>query len=418
MVLVVLLVGILLAAGATGMALGAVPLQSQVAALTPEVANSGSWPAGPTTSAPIVAPAQGSLALAALFDGTTTQLAASNAQTVRPMASVAKTMTALAILEARPLLPDQQGPSLTITQQDVADFHSIAAAGGSFAPVVLGERLSERDLLIGLMLPSANNFALTAARWVDGSVAGFVRRLNARAVALGMLHTHFADPDGLDRATTSTASDLLILGGVAVSNSALISVVSTTRATLPDGTAVTNLNILLSAEPGWVGVKTGWTPDAGGCLLFAARRILAAGSPAVTMVGAVLGQPPDGNADLAHPELGGAFETARTSVDNAFSELTTVRLGTGSIPVTGHVFASWGAYSSLRVSGPDRFVLLRTGDSLSSTTSPTPVSVPAAGGTDAGSVTVLLEGKVVGTWRLTTVERLAAPSPWWKLLGR
>ncbi len=416
MALMLMLAGILLGAGGTGVALAAVRLQAPVRALTADVAITRPWAAAPTTTAPILAPAQGSFALAAVFDGTTTQLAASNAQTVRPIASVAKTMTALAILDARPLLPGQQGPSLTITQQDVDDFHGIAAAGGSFAPVVLGERLSERDLLLGLMLPSANNFALTAARWIDGSVAGFVRRLNVRAVGLGMLHTHFADPDGLDRATTSTASDLVILARSVAGNSALIGVVSTINATLPDGTAVTNLNILLSAEPGWVGVKTGWTPDAGGCLLFAARRILAAGSPAVTVVGAVLGQPPDGNVDLAHPELGGAFDVARTSVDNAFRGLTTLRVGTGSIPVTGHIFASWGAYSSLRVSGPDRFVLLRAGDSLSATTATAPVSIPAAAGADAGSVTVHLEGKVIGTWRLTTSDRLAAPSPWWKLL--
>ncbi len=414
---VVLLVGVLLAGAGLGTVLAADRLHAQVPALTPVVAPSAQWAAGPATATPIAAPEQGSLALVALFGGATTQLLSSDAQTVRPIASVAKTMTALAILEAHPLLPDQAGPSLTMTQQDVDDYHAIAASGGSFAPVRLGERLSERDLLIGLMLPSANNLALTAARWVDGSVSMFVQRLNARAVSLGMLHTHFADPDGLDRATTSTAADLVILGEKVVTDDALLSVVSTTSATLPDGTAVQNLNILLSQEPGWVGVKTGWTPDAGGCLLFAARRTLAAGAPPVTMVGAVLDQAPDGNVDLANPELGGAFDAARMSVDDAYKGFTTLHVGIGTIPVTGHISAPWGAYSALRLTGPDMFVLLRAGDSLSVATSESALAVPAPAGARAGSVTVSLRGSPVGTWTLTTAGRLPGPSPWWRLLS-
>ncbi|HSP66012.1 MAG TPA: hypothetical protein VLO10_07455, partial [Candidatus Deferrimicrobium sp.] len=264
-----LLAVIVAGAGGTGAVLAGTRLRAGVPALTPELTATTAWVAGPSASAAIAPPGQGSFALAGVFDNAVTPLAATDAQTVRPIASVAKTMTALVVLEAQPLLPGQAGPTIIVTQQDVSDYHSIAAEGGSFAPVVLGEHLTERDLLIGLMLPSANNFALTAARWIDGSVATFVHRLNARAAALGMQHTHFADPDGLDQATTSTAADLLILGETVVKNDALVSVVSTTTATLPDGTTVQNLNILLGRDPGWVGIKTGWTPAAGGCLLFA-----------------------------------------------------------------------------------------------------------------------------------------------------
>ncbi|MDQ6855814.1 MAG: hypothetical protein M3Z57_01915, partial [Candidatus Dormibacteraeota bacterium] len=279
------------------------------------------------------------------------------------------------------------------------------------------EHLTERDLLLGLMLPSANNFALTAARWIDGSVAAFVDRLNARAVALGMRHTHFADPDGLDQATTSTAADLVTLGEAVIKNEALVNIVSTTSATLPDGTAVKNLNILLSAEPGWVGIKTGWTPAAGGCLLFAARRTLSTGAPPLTMVGAALNQPRDGNVDLANPELGGAFDVARASVDSAYMDFSTVAVGPTSIPVSGHLVAPWGAYTTLQVSGPAKFVLVHSGDSLAVVTSVTPIAVPAAAGAHAGSISVSLKGSLIGTWALTTTDRLAGPSPWWKLVG-
>jgi D-alanyl-D-alanine carboxypeptidase (penicillin-binding protein 5/6) len=413
-----LLAVIVLVAAGTGAVLATTRLQAAVPPLTPQLTSTAaSWAAGPAGAAAIAPPDQGSLALAAVFDNAITPLASTDAQTVRPIASVAKTMTALVILETHPVLPGQAGLTLTMTQQDVNDYHAIAASGGSYAPVVLGEHLTERDLLIGLMLPSANNFALTAARWIDGSVAAFVSRLNARARALGMRHTHFADPDGLDQATTSTAADLLLLGETVIKNDALLSVVSTASSTLPDGTAVQNLNILLGLEPGWVGIKTGWTPAAGGCLLFAARRILSAGAPPLTMVGAVLNQPRDGNVDLANPELGGAFDVARASVDNAYMDFSTVRVGPGSIPVAGHVFGPWGAYTTLQVSGPERFVLLHSGDSLSLATSVAPITAPAVAGAPAGSVTVSLKGTPVGTWALTTAGPLSGPSPWWKLLA-
>jgi hypothetical protein len=135
------------------------------------------------------------------------------------------------------------------------------------------------------------------------------------------------------------------------------------------------------------------------------------------MVGAVLDQPADGNVDLANPELGGAFRVARAAVDSAYTDFSTVRVGPGSIPVRGHVDAPWAAYTTVQVSGPDRVVLLRTGDILSVTVSPRAVIAPSGPGAAAGTVTVTLKGTPVGTWALTTVHSLSGPSPWWKLLA-
>ncbi|HSP65923.1 MAG TPA: hypothetical protein VLO10_07005, partial [Candidatus Deferrimicrobium sp.] len=139
--------------------------------------------------------------------------------------------------------------------------------------------------------------------------------------------------------------------------------------------------------------------------------------PPLTIVGAALDQPPDGNVDLANPELGGAFDVARASVDNAYMDFSTVRVAADTIPVAGHVFGPWGAYTTLRVSGPVNFVLLRSGDSLSVAPSAARVAVPASAGARAGSVTVSLKGAPIGTWALTTVGPLSEPSPWWKLLA-
>jgi serine-type D-Ala-D-Ala carboxypeptidase (penicillin-binding protein 5/6) len=412
-----LLVGVLLVAIATAGTLAATRLQAAAPTLTPTLTSTSPWAAAHGTPAAISAPADGSLAVEAVAGNAATRLVSGDAQTIRPIASVAKTMTALVILEVHPLLPAQAGPTLIMTQQDVDDYRTIAASGGSYAAVTLGERLSERDLLLGLMLPSANNLALTAARWIDGSVGAFVHRLNARAAALGMVHTHFADPDGLDSATTSTAADLVLLGEKAVADDALVSVVSTSAATLPDGTVVQNLDLLLGDDPGWLGIKTGWTPDAAGCLLFAARRTLAPGAPPLTMVGAVLGQPPDGNVDAAHPELGKAFAVARAAVDTAFSDYVAVRVGPATVPVSGEVFGVWGTASALHLAGPDKFALLRLGETLSVQTSPESLAVPRAPGAPAGTVSVSLGGTPIGTWTLATDRQLEGPSPWWRLLN-
>lgn len=396
--------------------LGTVRLLAATPSLTATTTVTSPWVPAPGAPPALAAPPHGSLAVDALIGTAATHLAAADATTVRPIASVAKTMTALVILETHPLQPGELGPAVTMTQVDVDDYLSIAAEQGSFVPVRVGERFSERALLLGLMLPSANNLALTAARWIDGTEAAFVARLNARAAALGMSRTHFADPDGLSAATVSTAADLLRLGEAAVANPALVDVVSQPTASLPDGTVVSNLDRLLLLEPGWIGIKTGWTPQAAGCLLFAARRQPAPGIAALTVVGAALGQPPDVTSGWAHPELGGAFDVAVAAVHTALSGYAAVRVGPDSIPVAGALSAPWGQSTPLLMTGPDRVVLVRLGEALTATATPHALTVPARQGTDAGVVTVSAGGVVLGHWTLVTASAMESPSAWWRML--
>ncbi|MFN2451069.1 MAG: D-alanyl-D-alanine carboxypeptidase family protein, partial [Candidatus Dormibacteria bacterium] len=187
----------------------------------------------------ITAPPVGSLELE---DGAGRRLVSMAADQVRAIGSVAKTMTALVLLDAFPLAPGEPGATYTITAADVADYRATIAANGSNLPVSLGEQLTERDLLLGLMLPSANNLADTAARWTAGDLAAFVARLNARAAVLGMAHTHFDDASGFSPGTVSTAEDLVRLGRAALTNPGLADIVSTAKAALPpDGAQYYNL---------------------------------------------------------------------------------------------------------------------------------------------------------------------------------
>src|ERR1700682_5480705 len=104
-----------------------------------------------------------------------------------------------------------------MTSADVLLCRHALAVDGSAVAVRTGEVLTERDLLLALLLPSADNIAETLAVWVSGNRPAFIASLNATATAMGMDHTHFADPSGLSAATVSSADDLVLLapGGIA-----------------------------------------------------------------------------------------------------------------------------------------------------------------------------------------------------------
>src|SRR5262249_34894622 len=182
----------------------------------------------------------------------------------------------------------ENGPSITITQTDVDDFHSRIPSGQSLVEVRLHEEITLREALEALMLPSANNIAQTLARFHSGSPAAFVDALNSTAVELGMTNTHYADTSGFDPATVSSAADQVILAEKAMQMPAFAEIVAMKSAVIPVAGTVKNYNDLLG-EDGIIGIKTGSTDQAGGNLLFAARFPVAART--VTVYGAVFNQP-------------------------------------------------------------------------------------------------------------------------------
>jgi serine-type D-Ala-D-Ala carboxypeptidase (penicillin-binding protein 5/6) len=205
-----------------------------------------------------------------------------------PIASVAKVMTAYLVLSDHPLRHGAEGPTLVLSDADGADTDRRRRRGESVVPVVAGERLTERQALVALLLPSANNIAAALARWDSGSEARFVARMNAAAHALGMTHTRYTDPSGYDDATVSTAADQVRIVDQAMRLSAFARIVATPSAALPVAGTVHNTNVLLGYA-GFVGVKTGSDDAAGGCFAFRAiRRIHGVRR---TITGVVLGQP-------------------------------------------------------------------------------------------------------------------------------
>ncbi|HKU58783.1 MAG TPA: hypothetical protein VJP39_04185 [Gaiellaceae bacterium] len=204
------------------------------------------------------------------------------------IASVAKVMTAYLVLHDHPLEPGEDGPTITLTDLDVADTDRRREREESVVSVVAGEQLTERQALQALLLPSANNIAAVLARWDAGSADRFVAQMNATARGLGMTHTRYTDPSGYDDATVSTAADQVRIVEQAMRLPVFAHIVATPSATLPVVGTVSNTNALLGHD-GFVGVKTGSDDAAGGCFAFRAIRWIHGKRTAIT--GVVLGQP-------------------------------------------------------------------------------------------------------------------------------
>jgi serine-type D-Ala-D-Ala carboxypeptidase (penicillin-binding protein 5/6) len=243
------------------------------------------------------------------------------------IASVAKVMTAYVVLRDHPLRPGEEGPTITLTDADVADTERRAGQDESVVPIAAGEQLTERQALQALLLPSANNIAAVLARWDAGSVDRFVARMNATARSLGMTQTRYTDPSGYDDATVSTAADQVRIVVRAMRLPVFASIVAEQSATLPVAGTVHNTNRLLGYG-GFVGVKTGSDAAAGGCFAFRAIRWI--DGKRMTITGVVLGQP--GHDRVAAGLAAADAMVARISGDRATPDREQPTLPPGPAP--------------------------------------------------------------------------------------
>ena len=233
------------------------------------------------------------------------QIQAGPNQHAAAIASLAKVMTAYLVLRDHPLRPGEEGPTITLTDADVADTDRRRRQQESVVSIAAGEELTELQALQALLLPSANNIAAVLARWDSGPMDRFVARMNATARSLGMSHTRYTDPSGYDDATVSTAADQVRLVDRAMRLPMFASIVATPSATLPVAGTVHNTNTLLGHN-GFVGVKTGSTAAAGGCFAFRAIRWI--DGKRTTITGVVLGQP-------GHDQVAAGLAAADAMVD-------------------------------------------------------------------------------------------------------
>jgi len=211
---------------------------------------------------------------AVLADAATGQILwGRDVNTPRPMASVTKVMTALLVLRRGDLGREIRVPKAAVTYA--------WKYGGETAALRPRDMLTTRELLEALLLPSGADAAYALASAYGPGLDAFLARMNTTAAQLGMAHTHFTSPDGLpypkETSTYSTPSDLLTLGLAAMRYPAFRSIVDRSFYHLTKGPGHhgywwDNTDHLIGMYRGAVGIKDGYTDDAGHCLLFEAVR--------------------------------------------------------------------------------------------------------------------------------------------------
>ncbi|MFK4111854.1 D-alanyl-D-alanine carboxypeptidase family protein [Streptomyces sp. NPDC002176] len=242
-----------------------------------------------TTSALTAAPAQAASAPSIVAAGgyvmnnsTGASLYTKAADTKRSTGSTTKIMTAKVVLAQPNLNLDEK---ITIPK-GASDY--IVANNASSARLIVGDKVTVRQLLYGLMLPSGCDAAYVLAdKYGAGSthtarVNSFLGKMNAAAKALGLKNTHFDSFDGIGKGSNySTPRDLTKIASSAMKSAnfrAIVKTKSYTAKTITKSgasrtmTAWTNTNTLLSSYSGTIGVKTGSGPEAKYCLVFAATR--------------------------------------------------------------------------------------------------------------------------------------------------
>ena len=329
------------------------------------------------------------------------KLADSGNESPLPTASVAKVMTANVVLHDKPFPLGQTGGSITITDQDVQGYQNDLAQQQSVVAVQAGEVLSEYQALQAMLIPSGNNIAETLARWDAGSVPAFVDRMNARARALRLTHTSFADPAGSSAQSVSTPTDLLALGVAASADPVFAQIVAEAQARLPVAGIVYNVDAALGKD-GINGIKTGSGLAAGANFLFSASVDVA--GHAVTIFGCVMGQ----------PTLQAAFDAADSLIKAVQAGLT-VRKELIRHETVATYDTPWGWHADV-ISESDVTLVEWPGMILRLTLQGRTLSVdkPVDPGTQAGSLRVVL-GDYDLSVTLVTASVIYPPGRFWRL---
>lgn len=299
-----------------------------------------------------------------------------------PMASTTKIMTAITAIECGDL-------------SDIVEVSDNASGvEGSSIWLEVGERLTLEDLLYGLMLRSGNDAAVAIAEHIGGSVEKFVDIMNSKAREIGARNTHFVNPHGLpDEDHYTTAYDLALITAYAMKNPVFKQIVSTKYRKIPwEGhewdRAMQNKNKLLWKYEGANGVKTGYTKEAGRCLVAAAYR------NGMQLVAVVLNDGPMWEDSMALLDYG--FDNF--SMYEALPKNKTVI----DVPVLR------GKENRVALKTARAVVIPVTDEERNSLRIefhyPSAIEAPIAAGKDYGTVEVLLDGQTIATDKLIAVQ--------------
>ncbi len=325
-------------------------------------------------------------------------LAASGSPDPLPIASITKVITALVVLESKPLGAGEAGPDIVFSGTDVEFYDRLRAEGGVVADVSAGQVMSQRDVMRLMLITSANNYAESLATWAFGSVEAYVGTANAWLQMQGLAQTVVVDPTGMSPSNVSSSANLLEVAKLVVADPVIAEIVATTSIDIPGFGVIENRNALLGID-GIDGIKTGTLDEAGASLLFSADY--AVGTDSITIVGVVLGGPD-------HETINAAIRQLLVGVDAGFTPVT--------LATQGQEFASyttaWGDTADA-VAGETATVAVWAASPVTAVVEANELTL-GEDGTEVGSVTFTVAERTI-TVPLRLDATIDDPGPWWRL---
>lgn len=312
------------------------------------------------------------------------------------IASITKIVTALVVLDQLPLAVGEQGPRFRFGWADSAAYWDYRAAGESALDVPAGGTLTQYQMLEGMLIGSANNYADRLAGNLFPSDAVFAGAAEAWLETHGIEGVRIVEPTGMDSRNRATPEALIALAKKAMANPVIAEIVAKESVELPGAGVVKNTNALL-ADPGVVGIKTG-TLDTWNLL---SAKDVTIGDTTVRLFASVLGQP----SDKARLE---ASRALYAQLEEELQLTPSVTAGT----LAGTVDTAWGEDAAV-VAGDDASVVLWNGGAAQ------PTAEYALGdhreqGDVVGSLT--LTGPLdAATVDLRLADDIEGPSAWWRL---
>ena len=272
----------------------------------------------PTTStaeATVSLPGYGASAIGAVDD--TQIFAASDLDTPRPIASITKVITALVVLDSRPIAASETGELLTLTAADARLRDRYVAMGGSVASAPIGLIISQRQVIELMMVTSANNYAESLAVWAFGSVDAYLLEARRWLDSRGLTTITVADTTGFSPGNTASPRALLALGRIALDDPIVSSAAALPEVTVAGVGTYPNRNRIIGVD-GVTGLKTGTLDEAGACLLFTASHEI--NGETIAVVGVVLGGPD-------HRQLAADVRTLLSSIRDDYHAIQVITEG-------------------------------------------------------------------------------------------
>ena len=250
-------------------------------------------------------------------------------------ASLAKMITVQVVLDKYPLKAGESGPTITMANDDENRYWWTVNNGGSNARIVAGEQITERQLLEGILLVSANNMADSLAIWAFGSIDGYHQAARQWLDKNNLVNTIVGgDASGFSSETKSTPTDLCKIMLLATKQPALVEILSANTATLPTGEVLQSTNRLLGQNGIFAG-KTGYTDEAGRGLMVASRQQI--GNVQLTTAAV----------SLSNDSYDAAFDTTNQLVLALANDLQVYSISKGE-PI-GEIGSLWGSQTDLSV---------------------------------------------------------------------